>query len=294
MRAMDVVDLAPGAYLVSGHGITQAECEALLAASRAFFALPRAQREAVAMLRSPHFRGYNGAGSERTGGIPDLREQLDVGLERAAEAGGPGYRRLHGPNQWPAALPAFGPRVLNWMARLRPLAERVLAVALARAGVAEDALAATLGERPHERLKIVRYPGVPERAGQGVGAHSDSGLITMILQDGEPGLQVRVAGDGWTDVAAPPGSFVAVAGRAAASGTGGRLPAAVHRVVSPPAGAERISIPYFLNPDMDAVIDGTAYGWDVLEVMLLSHPEPARRHHPDLVAQRERRLSAAG
>lgn len=42
------------------------------------------QVQAVAMIHSPHFRGYNRAASERTRGQPDWREQFDLGAERPA------------------------------------------------------------------------------------------------------------------------------------------------------------------------------------------------------------------
>ena len=54
---------------------------------------------------SPHFRGYTVLGGEITKGVNDWREQLDVGAEEPATAVAPGdppWRRLRGPNQWPA------------------------------------------------------------------------------------------------------------------------------------------------------------------------------------------------
>ena len=34
------------------------------------------------MVNSPHFRGYTRVGMERTRGLPDWREQIDIGAER--------------------------------------------------------------------------------------------------------------------------------------------------------------------------------------------------------------------
>jgi isopenicillin N synthase-like dioxygenase len=86
-------------------------------------------------------------------------------------------------------------------------------------------------------------------------------------------------------------TLVVLTGRAASAATAGRLPAVVHRVVSPPVGCERISIPYFLNPDLHARVGGEEYGWNALDVLIRSHMDVARRHHPDLVAARERRVA---
>ena len=81
-----------------------------MAQTRAFFELPVAEREALAIVNSPYFRGYTVLGDERTKGASDWREQLDVGLEERAATVGPDdppWRRLRGPNQWPESLPAL-------------------------------------------------------------------------------------------------------------------------------------------------------------------------------------------
>ncbi len=80
---------------------------------REFFALPASAKQAVQMLNSPHFRGYTGVAGELTLGQPDQREQFDImredivsGLPKPKDA----WRRLIGPNQWPADMPAFKDR----------------------------------------------------------------------------------------------------------------------------------------------------------------------------------------
>ena len=102
----------------------------------------------------------------------------------------------------------------------------------------------------------------PARAAssQGVGAHRDSGVLTLLLAEpGSRGLQVRAGGDrrsrGWVDVPALDGAFIVNIGELLEVGDR-RLPAG-HRApgesdVSP--AAERISVPYFFNPRLDAQI----------------------------------------
>ena len=43
-----------------------------------------ADKQAIAMVHSPHFRGYNQVGAELTRGKADWREQIDIGAEREA------------------------------------------------------------------------------------------------------------------------------------------------------------------------------------------------------------------
>src|SRR3954447_8800491 len=91
-----------------GHGMSSE----LMHEARRFFDLPDADKLAIEMVNSPHFRGYTRIGREITRGRPDWREQLDVGAERAAIVQGPGvpvWARLQGPNQWPASQPGLRP-----------------------------------------------------------------------------------------------------------------------------------------------------------------------------------------
>jgi isopenicillin N synthase-like dioxygenase len=101
---------APGFCYLVGHGVPRELDDAVMANARELFLLPVAERRALAIANSPHFRGYTELGGERTKGVSDWREQLDVGPEEAATVVAPGdapWRRPRGPNQWPASLPAL-------------------------------------------------------------------------------------------------------------------------------------------------------------------------------------------
>jgi isopenicillin N synthase-like dioxygenase len=78
-----------GFFYLTGHGLPDALSGRVLHAARRLFGLPQADKDAVAMVRSPHFRGYTRLGGELTGGAADWREQIDIGPERPP-AGGPG------------------------------------------------------------------------------------------------------------------------------------------------------------------------------------------------------------
>ena len=108
----------PGFCYLAGHGVPAELDAAVMSVAGKFFALPEAERHALAIANSPHFRGYTVLGGERTKGVSDWREQLDVGPEEPAASitrNDPPWRRLRGPNQWPASLPAMQPIVLDWM-----------------------------------------------------------------------------------------------------------------------------------------------------------------------------------
>ena len=106
------------------------------------------------------------------------------------------------------------------------------------------------------------------------------------------------------------GSFVCNIGEMFEVTSRGYYEATVHRVVSPAPGRERVSVPYFFGPRLDARLDPVdlpadlvaamgagrlaampdpanpiyaEYGQNALRGWLRSHPEVARRHWADVV-----------
>jgi isopenicillin N synthase-like dioxygenase len=297
-----------GFFYIDGHGIADDLIRSVLTVSRRFFALPEREKLAIEMVNSPHFRGYNRAGFEHTRGKPDWREQVDIGVEREAlpfDPDAPAWRRLQGPNQWPLALPELKAVILRYQSEVTALGIKVLrafAVALGqKVGVFEP----IYSPAPNSLLKIIRYPGRLEDDRQGVFAHKDSGFVTVLLQDEQAGLQVD--GDhGWIDVPPIPGTFVINVGEILELASNGYLRANVHRVVSPPAGADRISVAFFLGARLDATVPVLALpddlaaqargltqdphnplfhevGKNYLQGRLRSHPDVARLHYADLL-----------
>ncbi|WP_139805795.1 2OG-Fe(II) oxygenase family protein, partial [Mycobacterium avium] len=124
-------------------------------------------------------------------------------------------------------------------------------------GSPDDVFDAAFADAPATLIKIIRYPG--RAAGpQGVGAHRDAGVLTLLLAEpGSRGLQVRrggPGGDGWIDVPPRQGAFIVNIGELLEAATRGYLRATEHRVNLAGSTAERISVPYFFNPRLDARI----------------------------------------
>ncbi|MCG8157613.1 isopenicillin N synthase family oxygenase [Brenneria goodwinii] len=300
-------------YLVH-HGVSDALQQQVQQTARAFFALPDAEKQRVAMILSPHFRGYNRAGSELTRSQPDWREQFDIGAERPAlrlSANDPGWLRLQGPNLWPAALPELKTTLLQWQREMTGMSLRLLRAFAEALELPANAFDALYGEKPNEHIKLIRYPGQPGGGSQqGVGAHKDSGFLSFLLQDNQQGLQVEIEPGRWIDALPLAGSFVVNIGELLELATNGYLRATVHRVVSPPAGKERLSTAFFLGAQLDSVVpiyqlpDHLAVnalgptsdplnpllrdvGWNYLKGRLRSHPDVASRYYGDVLQTKE-------
>jgi isopenicillin N synthase-like dioxygenase len=297
-----------GFFYLTGHGIPDAVTARAFTEAERFFTLPDEDKQRVAMLHSPHFRGWNRTGGELTRGRVDWREQIDLAAERDrwTDPEAPAYMRLEGPNLWPAAQPELRTVFTDWERRCSAVARRLVQSWALALGSPADVFDEAFGDRPSTLIKLIRYPGREER-GQGVGAHSDPGVLTLLMiEPGKGGLQIETA-DGWLDAPAVPNAFVVNIGELMEFATDGYLRATQHRVVSPPLGETRLSIPFFFNPaldssvprielppelagdargvsqDPDNVISGT-FGDNLLKARLRAHPDVAAAHHPDLVS----------
>jgi isopenicillin N synthase-like dioxygenase len=296
-----------GFFYLIGHDVPGDLTARVLEVARQLFALPQAHKDAVAMVHSPHFRGYTRLGGELTLGEVDWREQIDIGPERPP-IGGPGkpdYLWLQGPNQWPAALPELPGIIDVWSAALAVVARTLLRHWAAALGSPADVFDAAFAEAPATLIKVVRYPA-RAASPQGVGAHKDSGVLTLLLAAPDSrGLQVRRHGgtDDWVDVPPIDGAFIVNIGELLEVATGGYLRATEHRVnlgASALETSDRISVPYFFNPRLDAQIPllslpdelakraqpvddpsdpiFSVYGRNAWKSRLRAHPDVASQH----------------
>jgi isopenicillin N synthase-like dioxygenase len=253
-----------GFFYLTGHGVSERLVDRLLTEARRLFALPQGDKDAVAMRNSPHFRGYTRLGGELTGGVIDWREQIDIGPQRSpiGDVANPDYLWLQGPNQWPAALPELPAVIAEWDAALAEVGRTLLRHWATSLDSPADVFDEAFADTPATLIKIVRYPAQADTP-QGVGAHRDAGVLTLLLAEpGSRGLQVRGAGASeatgsdtsgeWIDVDPQPGAFIVNIGEMLEVASGGYLRATEHRVRL--SSRERISVPYFFNPRLDAQI----------------------------------------
>ncbi|MCU0868877.1 MAG: isopenicillin N synthase family oxygenase [Burkholderiales bacterium] len=249
-----------GFLYVTGHGIAQADVDAVFATADAFFAQPLAVKQRVAITRTGRHRGWVALGGlaadAHDASAWDLQEGFELSLELPADdpdhlAGNP----MLGPNIWPDTPAAFRPVVYGYF-------EQVLA--LGRLLFRGFALALDLPEtwfepyirKPMAQLRVLRYPPQPEPFDPkhiGVGAHTDYECFT-ILATSAPGLQVQNARGEWIAAPPVPGAFVINIGDVMARWTNDVFRSTVHRVINQ-TGAQRFSLPFFFGADHAARIE---------------------------------------
>jgi len=242
-----------GFFYVTGHGLAADTACRLEAESRAFFALPEAEKAGIAMARAgAAWRGWFPLGGELTSGAADQKEGVYFGEELGA--GDPRVRAgwlMHGANLWPAHPPGLRAAVETYIREVSRAAEALMQGVSLALGLGADHFARAYLARPTVLFRIFRYPPSAP-GGWGVGEHTDYGLLTLMAQDHWGGLEVRTDA-GWIDAPPIEGTLVCNIGDMLERLTGGRFVSAPHRVLNV-SGQERLSFPLFYDPDFDAVM----------------------------------------
>ena len=136
---------------------------------------------------------------------------------------------------------------------------RLMALALGMPRAFFDALTTA----PVSTLRLLHYwPLQNFKKEIGCGAHTDYGLVTLLLQDDVGGLQVLnqskknsngADGGEWIHVPPIEGALVVNIGDMMHRWTQGVFKSTIHRVVNT-ANVDRYSCPFFFNPNIDAQI----------------------------------------
>merc|ERR550539_248372 len=87
--------------------------------------------------------------------------------------------------------------------------------------------------------------------------HTDYGTLTILWSSDSRGLQARSRSGEWIDVIAPPDQFIINIGDLMMNWTNDKWVSTLHRVVPHPEtkGQRRMSIPFFHNPNPDAIVE---------------------------------------
>ncbi|HEY7627321.1 MAG TPA: 2-oxoglutarate and iron-dependent oxygenase domain-containing protein [Ilumatobacteraceae bacterium] len=271
-RAIDRAAREFGFFQIVGHRLPRQRIEAMLAASDAFFALPLDVKRRSTPVDPSINRGYAARGTEALSyslgreAPPDLFEAFNIGDDNV-DATDPFYaaelRGVFAPNIWPDEAPQLRPALVGYFEAARQVAltlTDIFAVALDL----PDGWFAPYVDRSTTTMRSIRYE---RRAGdsdplpgqQGMGAHTDYGIVTVLYAEPVGGLQIVGPGGDWIDVMPAADALVINLGDLTAQWTNDRWRSTVHRVVPPAvAGGETIvrrSAAFFLDGNWDAVIE---------------------------------------
>jgi isopenicillin N synthase-like dioxygenase len=238
--------------------------------ARAFFALTEAEKRRVPQPENRNSRGYMPPKQRALGYTlgaetpPDWQEGFGMGpldAPPAHLAGTPAAAFFFAPNVWPAGRPGFRTAFETYFRAMDSLSLHLLRLFAIALGL-DPSFFDSKVDHGTSVLRTIWYPPQPEPPEPGqlrAGAHSDYGTLTILKGDDVPGgLQVRLRNGDWLDVHPGPDAFVCNIGDLMMRWTNDEWLSNVHRVANPPreaAAIGRLSIPFFHNPNADALIE---------------------------------------
>ena len=248
---------------IRNHGIPQARIDAAYEVFRQFFALPEEVKRKYHVPGGGGARGYTPFGVEtaKDSKYFDLKEFWHIGREIPDDSK---YRPVMPPNLWPDEVPGFREHGYGLYQALDELGAQVLSALALHIGLAEDWFA----DKTHSGNSILRpihYPPITGDAASienlpnvRAGAHEDINLITLLVGASAAGLEVLSKKGEWVPFTSDADTIVVNIGDMLQRLTNHVYPSTTHRVVNPPGEAARqprYSVPFFLHPNPDFLID---------------------------------------
>ncbi|KAK1142906.1 hypothetical protein N8T08_007147 [Aspergillus melleus] len=249
-----------GFFQITNHRVPLDLQKRVMKCAQRFFELPLDEKLSIDKNKTTFNRGYELLRSQmlEVGTGPELKEGLYIGEEIPLDH--PYYlqQKLNsGPNQWPASVSdaeEFRKTSMEYYHAVMELAKDILGILALTLHVESDYFQ-PLTEGAVATMRYLHYPAQPkdqdEKLNRGIGAHTDFGCVTLLLQDEVDGLQVLdVASGEWLDVQPVPGAYVINLGDLFMRMANDKYKSNIHRVINK-SGRERYSIPFFFsgNPD---------------------------------------------
>lgn len=269
-----------GFFYVSGHGVNGQLEEKLENLSRKFFLQPVKVKEEIRMdLGGRAWRGYFPVGGELTSGKPDMKEGIHFGAELNENHPLVQMKTpLHGSNLFPTNIPEFKEIVLEYIDVMTQLGHTIMKGIALSLNLDENYFAELYTKNPLPLFRIFNYPArnnncLAETNDWGVGEHTDYGILTILKQDDLGGLQVK-SKSRWIEAPPIAGTFVCNIGDMLDRMTLGLYKSTPHRVRSPTESKDRLSFPFFFDPNFhtnvkpiemfkgDEIVDDSALRWD--------------------------------
>jgi len=246
---------------VTGHSVPASTQKKFLEAIAAFFALPLDEKEKVSQDNSPCHRGYERLGGQKLDELdenatPDQKEGFSIRPERALG------RFLAGPNQWPdeSVLPGFKDTYMEYFDAVHQLSKSMFQLMALSLGLEKSYFDAFAADPNGICLcRAHHYSPTPEDTlgrTRGVGAHTDFGALTLLLQDTVGGLEVlHKKTETWHSVTPVEGAYVCNIGDLMQRWTNDRYQSTMHRVISPASHVDRYSCAFFNDGALDMIIE---------------------------------------
>lgn len=256
VKAIETACRDTGFFLVTGHGVSPEITSRLYNLARAFFDEPQNWKTTI------------GRGTGVTGGVAfspiaeealaatlgiktpgDYKESLNFGENLPGDA-------------WPNKPDGLEKAFRDYFKEMETLSKHMRRIFCQAIGLDQDYFEPSF-EGHGSALRVINYPEQSEAPLPGqlrAGVHTDYGFMTILRSEASAGgLQVQNRNGEWLDAPSIEGAYVINIADAFMRWTNDEWVSTPHRVANPPSGfkgtARRQSIPFFLNPSKETVIE---------------------------------------
>jgi isopenicillin N synthase-like dioxygenase len=243
---------------IRGHGISDELIDGAYERFRAFFALPNETKMKYHLAGTGGARGYTPFGVEtaKDSKYPDLKEFWHVGREIPRDSR---FADVMPPNLWPEEIAGFRDYGYGLYSALDQLGSRVLRALALHIDLPETFFEDKV-DFGNSILRPIHYPPItaPDVPNVRAGAHEDINFITLLVGASAAGLEVKSRAGEWVPFTSDSDTIVVNIGDMLQRLTNHVYPSTTHRVVNPPgdlARKPRYSVPFFLHPNPDVVLD---------------------------------------
>jgi isopenicillin N synthase-like dioxygenase len=243
-----------GFMRLTGHGVPAGLVADLFAQGSAFFARPESEK--LAIRDQAANRGYVPMFDQvYPGEKPAGQESFSMGHPVPPKDETLRDLPFYKPTLWPEST-GFRDSMLGVYDAMFAVGETILSVMAVHLGRDPDFFVSAL-EDSYSNMRIIYYPApdaIADVTDFGSRPHGDRGLITLLTQDGNGGLDVEGPNGEWIGVEPDQASVICNVGRLLRRWTNNRYTSAIYRVVNR-AGQSRQSIPLFVHPGFHQVVD---------------------------------------
>ena len=159
--------------------------------------------------------------------------------------------RLFGTNRWPLNTPRLEKAALTYTHEMTNLALKMLPLWARVFNLSSDYFSAYFSN-PHSYVRLIHYPPKADllKNEYGLGAHSDTCMMTFLPKENEPGIQILDSNNEWFWPEIPDEGIMVNFGQLLERWSNGFVRATPHRVI-PPLNEHRYSMPFFFSPNLE-------------------------------------------
>eukprot|EP01098_Paradermamoeba_levis_P004297 TRINITY_DN1848_c0_g1_i2.p1 TRINITY_DN1848_c0_g1~~TRINITY_DN1848_c0_g1_i2.p1 ORF type:complete len:351 (-),score=115.65 TRINITY_DN1848_c0_g1_i2:108-1088(-) len=249
-----------GFFYVKGHGVSQEFIDGVFKIVKEFFDKPAEEKKKIKMNAKSFPRGYQALGENVTQYQKDWHEAIDLYREGEVKDNSPGAKTFAHPNLWPSDPSSFEPTIKKYIEEMKELGKQIMQGVALGLNLEPNFFVDNYTNDTFWVMRIIGYPPLSsangnQEVGVSCGEHTDYGWLTIVNQDATEGaLRVQNVKGEWITAEPIPGTFVMNIGDMLKVWSNGTFQSTKHKVINE-GKRYRISIPFFYEPNFEALIE---------------------------------------